>query len=188
MADGPHPYRQYAGFALVLVAYVGGIIGWSCAVLNVSSPSTSDADPAQASPPVFMRTTLEDQESPPSSGRQTFSHAQFDRVLQMNVEAEGTAKYEARQGRGNPTSGLLSLQRLDAVRLAPSDQRVHCVRADADRHSRSRHEHPPPRRSHRRQRSVSASRRAGNRYGTDPQRARTRLRANISSPPGYFRP
>lgn len=121
VADGPHPSRQYAGLALVLVAYVGGIVGWSCAVLNVSSPSTSDAGPAQASPPVFMRTTLEEQGSPPSS-RQTLSHAQFDRMLQMYVDAEGTVEYEARQARGNPTlaPSLQMLQMLDAARLAPS--------------------------------------------------------------------
>lgn len=41
VADAPHPTRQYAGLALVVIAYVGGIIGWSCAVLNASSPTTS---------------------------------------------------------------------------------------------------------------------------------------------------
>lgn len=35
VSDGSHRYRQYAGLALVIIAYVGGIIGWSCAVLQV---------------------------------------------------------------------------------------------------------------------------------------------------------
>jgi hypothetical protein len=81
VADGPHPSRQYAGLALVVIAYVGGIIGWSCAVLDVSSPSTSNAKaPAHSS--VCVQATLEEQWSPPSSSQQAFSHAQFDHVIQ----------------------------------------------------------------------------------------------------------
>ncbi len=37
MPDGRPPYRQYAGLAFVILTYVGGIIGWSCAVQQVES-------------------------------------------------------------------------------------------------------------------------------------------------------
>lgn len=39
--DDTPRYRQYAGLALVIIAYVGGIIGWSCAVLQVEADSSS---------------------------------------------------------------------------------------------------------------------------------------------------
>lgn len=46
MSDADSRYRQYAGLAFVLVAYVGGIIGWSWATLTVapepSAPDTTD--------------------------------------------------------------------------------------------------------------------------------------------------
>ena len=48
MSDRPHRLRQYAGLALVIIAYVGGIIGWSCAVLEVDNQSSSAADTTQA--------------------------------------------------------------------------------------------------------------------------------------------
>ena len=48
MSDRPHRLRQYAGLALVIIAYVGGIIGWSCAVLEVDNQFSSAADTTQA--------------------------------------------------------------------------------------------------------------------------------------------
>ena len=48
VSDRPHRLRQYAGLALVIIAYVGGIIGWSCAVLEVDNQSSSAADTTQA--------------------------------------------------------------------------------------------------------------------------------------------
>ena len=48
MSDRPHRLRQYAGLALVITAYVGGIIGWSCAVLKVENQPSSSADTTQA--------------------------------------------------------------------------------------------------------------------------------------------
>jgi len=47
VSDGSRRYRQYAGLALVLIAYVGGIIGWSCAVVRVDAES-SGADSTQS--------------------------------------------------------------------------------------------------------------------------------------------
>lgn len=47
VSDGSHRYRQYAGLALVTIAYVGGIIGWSCAVLQVDARPSTDANPAE---------------------------------------------------------------------------------------------------------------------------------------------
>jgi len=40
--DGRPPYRQYAGLAFVILTYVGGIIGWSCAVQRVDPSSPPD--------------------------------------------------------------------------------------------------------------------------------------------------
>lgn len=55
MSDGPHPYRQYVGLALVIIAYVGGIIGWSCAVRQVEErPSTA----VDTTPPYHSDTDL----------------------------------------------------------------------------------------------------------------------------------
>lgn len=36
--------RQYAGLALVILAYIGGIIGWSWAVQSVEAPDAPPAD------------------------------------------------------------------------------------------------------------------------------------------------
>lgn len=43
--NAPHRYRQYAGLALVVVVYVGGIVGWSCAVADLRSSSRSQVSP-----------------------------------------------------------------------------------------------------------------------------------------------
>lgn len=37
MSDVDSRSRQYAGLALIIIAYVGGIIGWSWATLTVES-------------------------------------------------------------------------------------------------------------------------------------------------------
>lgn len=42
-------YRQYAGLALVIAVYLGGIGGWSCAVTNLERASA----PAPAPPSSF---------------------------------------------------------------------------------------------------------------------------------------
>ena len=48
VSNGSPRYRQYAGLALVIIAYVGGIIGWSCAVLQVDPQPSTDPEPAEA--------------------------------------------------------------------------------------------------------------------------------------------
>lgn len=55
MSDSNQRWRQYAGLAFVIVAYVGGIVGWSWAVFAV--------DPEPSSP----GTTHTQVELPPSS-------------------------------------------------------------------------------------------------------------------------
>jgi len=37
-------YRQYAGLALVLLAYLGGILGWTWAVQTVETDRSSPVD------------------------------------------------------------------------------------------------------------------------------------------------
>ncbi|WP_263787371.1 hypothetical protein [Salinibacter grassmerensis] len=46
MPDGRPPYRQYAGLAFVILTYVGGIIGWSCAVQQ-AEPASPPENSAQ---------------------------------------------------------------------------------------------------------------------------------------------
>lgn len=41
MSDSESRFRSYLGLALVIVAYVGGIIGWSCAALTVDSDNSA---------------------------------------------------------------------------------------------------------------------------------------------------
>jgi hypothetical protein len=51
MSDTKRRYRQYVGFAVVIVAYVGGIIGWSWAALTVdSNPSASESAHVRVEP------------------------------------------------------------------------------------------------------------------------------------------
>lgn len=43
MSDADSRYRQYAGLALIILAYIGGIIGWSWATLSIDSePAAPD--------------------------------------------------------------------------------------------------------------------------------------------------
>lgn len=121
MADGPHPFRQYAGLALVLIAYVGGIIGWSCAVLDVSSSPTSDTDTLQAHPSVFTQTALGEQMPSALTSRQAFSHAQFDHVLRKFVDAKGDVRYETLKAQVDSTLTPY-LQKLAEADLAPLDR------------------------------------------------------------------
>lgn len=54
MSDVDSRSRQYAGLAFVIIAYVGGIIGWSWATLTVESgPTEPDTTQTQleSSPP-----------------------------------------------------------------------------------------------------------------------------------------
>lgn len=79
MPDGPPPYRQYAGLAFVILTYVGGIVGWSCAVQQVDSTappeaaaqvqalSVEDTPQATAAPAAVRLTSF--RERRPSSGR-----------------------------------------------------------------------------------------------------------------------
>lgn len=57
VSDSPSRTRQYAGLAVVIVVYLGGIVGWSWAVTSLNSeptppdtvqtpPSSSEASPA----------------------------------------------------------------------------------------------------------------------------------------------
>ena len=121
MADGPHPSRQYAGLALVLIAYVGGIVGWSCAVLDVSSSPSSDTDTAQAPPSAFMQAALSEQRSPRAASQESVSHAQFDRVLRTFVDAEGQVDYAALKRQMDSTLAPY-LETLDAARPASLDR------------------------------------------------------------------
>jgi len=122
VADGPHPFRQYAGLALVLIAYVGGIIGWSCAVLNVSSaPTSSDADAARARALVLTQAAAGEPASPRWSSRHSVRHAQFDRVLRTFVDAEGQVDYAALKTQMDSTLTPY-LQTLDAARPASLDR------------------------------------------------------------------
>jgi hypothetical protein len=47
VSDADSRYRQYAGLALIILIYVGGIVGWSWATLTVepdpTAPDTSQA-------------------------------------------------------------------------------------------------------------------------------------------------
>ena len=55
MSDTDQRLRQYAGLAVVIVAFLGGLVGWSWAVLSVEAgPSPPDTthtrvEPSQAS-------------------------------------------------------------------------------------------------------------------------------------------
>ncbi len=121
MADGPHPSRQYAGLALVLIAYVGGIIGWSCAVLDVSSSPSADTDPAQVHSPVLVQAALGEQRSSRAASRESVSHAQFDRVLRTFVDAEGQVDYAALKAQMDSTLAPY-LQTLSTARPASLDR------------------------------------------------------------------
>lgn len=49
--DSDQRYRQYAGLAVVIVAFVGGIVGWSWAALSVESgPSSPDSTHTRVEP------------------------------------------------------------------------------------------------------------------------------------------
>lgn len=67
-------YRQYAGLALVIAVYLGGIGGWSCAVTNLERASA----PAPAPPSSFYLQSSDLQSSPPrthvSSARPNIPH------------------------------------------------------------------------------------------------------------------
>jgi hypothetical protein len=50
MASSSHHTRQYVGLAIIIIAFIGGIIGWSWAALTVGPAETSavPADSTQA--------------------------------------------------------------------------------------------------------------------------------------------
>jgi len=56
--SSPRRLRQYAGLALVILVYLGGILGWTWAVQTVESPPAAPADttavvtPTADTPPV----------------------------------------------------------------------------------------------------------------------------------------
>ncbi|WP_146109987.1 hypothetical protein [Salinibacter sp. 10B] len=58
MSDSTRRYRQYVGLALVIITYVGGIIGWSWAAVTVEpTPTAPDeaytrVEPLPSSEPV----------------------------------------------------------------------------------------------------------------------------------------
>lgn len=70
-----HRFRQYAGLALILVAYMGGMIGWTWAVQTVDSEGASASD----------GTPLRD----------SLDHGRFDQVLTQYVNDEGLVDYAA---------------------------------------------------------------------------------------------
>lgn len=52
MSDLPTRYRRYAGLAIVILVYLGGILGWSWAVTTVESASTAaDSTAVHTTPP-----------------------------------------------------------------------------------------------------------------------------------------
>ena len=59
VSDSNQRLRQYAGLAFVMIAYLGGIVGWSYAVSSVNS---------EPSPPDTTQTRVE---SPDSASAQT---------------------------------------------------------------------------------------------------------------------
>jgi hypothetical protein len=64
VSDTDSRARQYAGLALVIIAYVGGIIGWSWATLTVDpDPAASDTTQTRVEP--FNETTA------PAAGSET---------------------------------------------------------------------------------------------------------------------
>jgi len=52
IVSSPRRYRQYAGLALVLLAYLGGILGWAWAVQTVETDRTVPADTTAIEAPV----------------------------------------------------------------------------------------------------------------------------------------
>ena len=59
--------RQYAGLAFVIIAYVGGIIGWSWATLTVESgPTDPDTTQTQVESPPSEAEPAESTEAEPA--------------------------------------------------------------------------------------------------------------------------
>ncbi len=120
MVDDPHRFRRYAGLTLILVVYVGGIIGWSCAVLQVSPSSTIETGSSNHSRPSAVTQAAFGKHTSPWT-EHAFNHAQFTHVLQRFVDAQGDVNYKALKAQVDSTL-LPYLQALDAARLAPLDR------------------------------------------------------------------
>lgn len=118
MVDDPHRFRRYAGLTLILIVYVGGIIGWSCAALRVPPSSTVETDSNHSRPSAATQTSFGEQTSPSSWTQHAFNHAQFTDVLQRFVDAQGDVDYKALKAQVDSTLRPY-LQALDAARLAP---------------------------------------------------------------------
>ena len=54
MASSPNRTRQYVGLAIIVIAFIGGIIGWSWAALTVE-PAETSAAPADSTQAVEQR-------------------------------------------------------------------------------------------------------------------------------------
>lgn len=121
MVDDPHRFRRYAGLTLILIVYVGGIIGWSCAVLRVSPSPTVETSSNQSRLSVAPQTAFGTHTSPSSRAQHAFNHAEFTHVLQRFVDAQGDVNYKALKAQVDSTL-LPYLQALDAARLAPLDR------------------------------------------------------------------
>ncbi|MFP4227726.1 MAG: DUF547 domain-containing protein [Salinivenus sp.] len=83
-------YRQYAGLSIVLVAYLGGIVGWSWAAFSAMDES-APADSSQAQETV-IQTTATAEASPDPEGK---GHDAFDRLLARYVDSTGAVDYAA---------------------------------------------------------------------------------------------
>lgn len=83
MSASSRPARQYAGLALIIVAYVGGIIGWSWAALTAEP-----APPPSSTPPDSVVQSARAPVSPDTS-----RHAALTRVLRRHVDAQGRVDY-----------------------------------------------------------------------------------------------
>lgn len=65
VSDADSRYRQYVGLALIIIAYVGGIIGWSWATFTVDSkPSSPDTTQTRVESPPTEAISVAESETP----------------------------------------------------------------------------------------------------------------------------
>lgn len=97
MSDGPHKYRQMAGLALVVVVYLGGIVGWTCAVLDVETTgasATTRPEPSSHLQQFAVSETGFRESTPPR-------HASFTRLLERFVDTRGDVDYVSLQSQAD---------------------------------------------------------------------------------------
>ena len=84
--------RQYVGLAVVLIAFVGGLLGWSwAAYTTMSEPEAADTTAGTTVDPAVERVSR-------TTGRSdAVSHAAFDRLLRRYVDTTGAVDYAGLQ-------------------------------------------------------------------------------------------